>query len=235
MLDMRMESCWDAFEPDPWMPDEAGPLVVVSPHPDDETLGAGGLIYTWARRRLPVTVVCVTDGEAACPEVAGLAAIRQEEFRRALHCLGADAARVVRLRLPDGRAREGYELLEEALSFLISGSASGDTMLVAPFEADGHPDHDIAGLVATEVGHRHGVAVAGYPIWAWDHGTPAIFAARHVVGFSLSPAAREAKRRAIQCYVSQLRDRPGGPIVPAHLLAHCNGARETFVLMEPRR
>jgi len=39
-------------------------LVVVAPHPDDESLGIGGTVAMLARR-VPVTVVCVTDGEAA--------------------------------------------------------------------------------------------------------------------------------------------------------------------------
>ena len=43
-------------------------LVVVAAHPDDETLGAGGLITIAAERDIAVTVVVLTDGLASHPE-----------------------------------------------------------------------------------------------------------------------------------------------------------------------
>lgn len=46
-------------------------LVVVAPHPDDETLAAGGLIRRLTQRGLPVDVVFVTDGDGY-PEAVGL-------------------------------------------------------------------------------------------------------------------------------------------------------------------
>ena len=60
------ERAWQrvlADAPD-WMPPD-GPLLIVSPHPDDEILGAGGLIHTWKKLGRIVTVISVTDGEAA--------------------------------------------------------------------------------------------------------------------------------------------------------------------------
>ncbi|WP_045233709.1 PIG-L deacetylase family protein [Deinococcus pimensis] len=41
-----------------------GPILVVAPHPDDETLGAGGLISHAAARGMPVWVLFVTSGDA---------------------------------------------------------------------------------------------------------------------------------------------------------------------------
>ena len=41
-------------------------LLVVAPHPDDETLGFAGLIDAYTRAGKPVTVVVVTDGDAYC-------------------------------------------------------------------------------------------------------------------------------------------------------------------------
>ncbi|MCS7223952.1 MAG: PIG-L family deacetylase [Armatimonadetes bacterium] len=40
------------------------PILIVSPHPDDETGGCGGLIHTLVQRGRPPFVVCVTDGDA---------------------------------------------------------------------------------------------------------------------------------------------------------------------------
>ncbi len=41
-------------------------LLVLAPHPDDETLGFGGLVAAYRERGKPVQVVVVTDGDAYC-------------------------------------------------------------------------------------------------------------------------------------------------------------------------
>jgi LmbE family N-acetylglucosaminyl deacetylase len=41
-------------------------LLVIAPHPDDETLGFAGLIDAYSRAGKPVSVVVVTDGDAYC-------------------------------------------------------------------------------------------------------------------------------------------------------------------------
>ena len=67
--------------------------VVVAPHPDDEVLGAGGLVRVLAGSGTAVRILAVTDGEASHPGApATLAARRREESRTALHRLGAGAA-----------------------------------------------------------------------------------------------------------------------------------------------
>lgn len=219
------ESCWNSLELYPWGP-APGHLVVVAPHPDDETLGAGGLIHSWAQRQLPLTIISVTDGEAACPEMADLGCVRRKELRAALHSLSADSARIIRLGIPDGQIRHCGAPLAEALRSVISSDAT----IIAPFERDGHTDHDAAGEVALHIARHNNIPLAAYPIWAWHQATPRIFSARPLVSFSLSHAAREAKRQAVQCYASQLRERPGGAIVPAHVLSYFNRPYEVFVL-----
>ena len=219
------EACWETLQLHPWFPAE-GELIVVAPHPDDETFGAGGLIHTWVRRQLPVTIISLTNGEAACAEVANLASVRQAELENALRALSADTARVLRLGIPDGRVRYYSERLIETLKSVTSAGAT----LVAPFERDGHTDHDAAGVVARRFAQRNRISFAAYPIWAWHQATPLVFSDRRIVRFSLSLSAREAKDRAIECFVSQLQDRPGGPIVPAHVLRYFKRDYEMFVL-----
>ncbi len=62
------ESVWLAFLAGPtvtaWRPDTAR-VVVVAPHPDDEVFALGGFIHDVAARGGAVTIVAVTDGEAA--------------------------------------------------------------------------------------------------------------------------------------------------------------------------
>jgi len=218
-------SCWDTLERNSWQPQERS-LVVVAPHPDDETLGAGGLIHSYTQRQLRVTIVSVTDGEAACPEIDDLAQVRHSELRAALGMLAAQDAEIIRLGIPDGRVREKSGSLADTLRSV----ASRDSLIVAPFERDGHPDHDAAGEIARQIAQERGVALAAYPIWAWHQAAPEVFAGRLIVGLNLTPAARAAKAKAIRCHASQLRERPGGPIVPPHVLAYFDRHYEAFVL-----
>lgn len=220
------ESHWrEALQLREWQPDP-GLLIVVAPHPDDETLGAGGLIHIWARRELPIAIISVTDGEAACPEVTDLADVRHAELRDALATLSAHSARIIRLQIPDGRIREYRAVLAETLRSIVCSNAT----IVAPFEHDGHPDHDAAGSVAREIALQEKVTLAAYPIWAWHQATSQLLANSPIGRVTLEPAARTAKRAAIRCYLSQLRERPGGAIVPSHVLTYFTRSYEAFLL-----
>jgi LmbE family N-acetylglucosaminyl deacetylase len=219
------QSCWDALDPIPWCPEERE-LIVVAPHPDDETLGAGGLIHYFGQRQLRVTVICVTDGEAACPEVEDLARLRQCELRNSLRTLTPQPVQIIQLGIPDGRVEQSRTALAQALNILVSQHC----LLVGPFEWDGHTDHNATGAVTRQIALKHGLTQAAYPIWAWHQAAPGIFSGRPIVGLRLSPEARVAKQNAIRCYTSQLGERPGGPIVPPHVLTYFDRPYEAFVL-----
>ncbi|MDT8264721.1 PIG-L family deacetylase, partial [Roseomonas sp. DSM 102946] len=85
---------------------EAGPVLLLSPHPDDESLGCGGLLAQLAARGREVRVVLVSDGAASHDSrlypPRRLAALRQEEMAAALAALGLGPERLVTLGLPDG-------------------------------------------------------------------------------------------------------------------------------------
>jgi LmbE family N-acetylglucosaminyl deacetylase len=220
------ESFWASLEAPVWSP-PALPLIIVAPHPDDETLGAGGLIHTWTSvHNLPVTIVSVTDGEAARPEVSGLAATRRRELGAACQDLAPQGIHIVHLGLPDGRVSEHSNELIAEIERVIAGEAT----IVAPFEGDGHPDHNSTAHAAREVARDHGMLLVQYPIWAWYHMTPVIFNERRLGRFMLSPSAQQAKQSAIQRFESQLSARPGGAIVPAHVLEYFARPYEMFVL-----
>ena len=97
----------------------AGRLVVLAAHPDDETLGAGGLIAAAARAGATVTVLIATDGAASHPDSPTyrpdeLAALRRREVTAAVAHL-APRADLRLLDLPDGRLAEHAGALEDAL------------------------------------------------------------------------------------------------------------------------
>ena len=215
---------WASQAPE-WVPPR-GQIVVVAPHPDDETLGAGGLISTCARNSTKVTVISVTDGEAACPEVPALDGIRRRELVSAMRALELAPADILRLGLPDGGlvARE-VELTQALVKCIPAG-----VVLVAPFEFDGHPDHEAAGRACKSAAQQQGLTLVRYPIWAWHRGSAELFRERHGVRFMLDDRAQQAKRRALAEHRSQLGERPGGAIVPAHVLDYFNRPYEVFLL-----
>ncbi|WP_027483732.1 bacillithiol biosynthesis deacetylase BshB2 [Deinococcus pimensis] len=80
-------------------------VLVVLPHPDDETLAFGGVIALYARRGVPVTYLCGTLGEAGRnmgrPVFAtreSLPTIRERELREACAVLGISDLRLLGLR-----------------------------------------------------------------------------------------------------------------------------------------
>ena len=180
-----------------WSPEE-GALLVVAPHPDDEILGAGGLIRTWAMRGAEVSVLSVSDGEGAEPTRHGLGTIRREELTEALRKLCPTHVSVTRLGLPDGRIAHHVNRLRNAILSL----ARGKLTLIAPYELDRHPDHAAVGSVCLEFARSQQLPLARYSIWARQ-------AAEHLREarwgkFLLDDEALRAKTRALGCFRTQL-------------------------------
>jgi LmbE family N-acetylglucosaminyl deacetylase len=200
-------------------------IVVVSPHPDDEILGAGGLIRSAAHAGLEVTVLSVTDGEAAYPDWEGLDKIRQRELRDALSILVPQTVATRHLSIPDGKVDENQAALLDA----IDRQLSGNTLLIAPYERDGHPDHDVTGEVCCEVARLRKVTLWRYPVWAWHHAFPERFVHQPLGRFMLDEVTREAKARAMSCFTSQMRPIGREPIVPTHVLQYFARQYEVFL------
>jgi len=115
--------------------------IVLAPHPDDETLGAGRLIASQRSRGVPVTVMAVTDGEAAYAEAEGLGALRHAEQEAALAELGVERRDILRLHLRDGAVAASEDVLVRLLKPVVKYPG----LLVAPWSRDLHPDHEACG------------------------------------------------------------------------------------------
>ena len=121
--------------------------VIVAAHPDDEVLGAGGLMSMLATARARLRLVAVTDGEGSHrghADPGELARRRTAETTAALRALGAPAAEVIRLRLPD----TGLAGREDDLTAALAPLAEGFDICLAPWDRDMHPDHEAAGRAA---------------------------------------------------------------------------------------
>lgn len=201
-----------------------GRVVVVAPHPDDETLGAGGLISTAARRGSSVSVISCTDGEAAS-SVPDLGAIRRIEMDRAMAALtGVATLDVTRLGLPDGELPDHLVPLRSALLAPIGEAA----LVVAPWLGDGHPDHHAVGSVCLDLCTELRRPVIQFPVWAWHWGRPGCFGEHEVVNLPLDRRVRARKRAALRCHASQTDG--SAAILTPHVLEHFDRSIESFVV-----
>ena len=202
--------------------------VVVAAHPDDEVLGAGGLISLLGASRARLRVVAVTDGERshrghASP--ASLARRRTAETAAALRALGARAVEVIRLRLPD----TGLAACETDLTAALAPLVRGFDLCLAPWVGDLHPDHEAAGRAARRVGPR---ALYYYPVWMWHWAAPADPRVPwdRALRIPLPPRAAARKRAAISCFASQTTDRGHGlgPVLTPGVIAHFTRSMEVL-------
>ena len=199
--------------------------LVIAPHPDDETLGAGGLVATLRDRCISVNIAAVTDGENAYGNDVQLGTLRCEEQENALQLLGVERDAISRFRLPDSNI-SGYE---EALIELITPLASENTHVLAPWVADFHPDHEACGRAARRVTNLTGAQLTYYLFWTWHRGTPSLLDNVNLVRFPLDEKARIAKAAALQCHRSQLHNSSGDPILTKELLGPVWRPYEVFV------
>ncbi len=192
----------------------ASALVVVAPHPDDETLGAGALLHDAARLGLPCRVICLTDGARSHPRSRhDLRAIRAAELEAAVADL-APGAGLHQLRHPDCGLPAPEPLAAEVAPLLPKGA-----LVLCTWAGDPHGDHQAASaalrLAAAE---RPDLRLLEYPIWGRFDA-----AARPPALLSLDASAEAlaAKRRALARHVSQMtrliEDDPEGFVMePAH-------------------
>lgn len=239
------ESAWEADERLPAVPEldaTVDRLIVVAAHPDDETLGAAGLMARISRAGGSVAVIVATNGEGSHPASTThspdrLSTLRQEEVLRAVR-LVAPEAEVHFLSLPDSGLREqrdelrlGVERIVEAPSDATVGH--GGTLVVAPWSGDGHRDHRITAEVVGELCAQRGIRHLGYPIWLWHWGDGAAAPWAQSEALTLTAEERSVKSEAVAHHRTQiepLSPYPGDePVLHDRMRAHFDRPREFFV------
>jgi LmbE family N-acetylglucosaminyl deacetylase len=148
----------------------SGNLVVISPHPDDDVLGAGGAMIAAAEEGRGVFSVTVTDGRGsprkgpAIPDEE-MAALRQKESTAALKAAGAVGGFYLRKRSPELEGEGGKEVGIE-LKDMFEWLRPGEVFLPAPYER--HKTHIRCTRLAIEA-LRSSTApkplVLGYSLW----------------------------------------------------------------------
>lgn len=213
-------------------------LVLVSAHPDDETLAAAGLLLQAARHGLEIRLVAATDGEASHPGSSThspeqLAVIRRQELAHAVG-LVAPGTLIAELGIPDGHVAAESEQLRRAI-LAECGPEPGGSLIVAPWRSDGHADHDAAGEAAAAAARESGNPLLEYPIWLWHWGSPdspsVPWASMRRLTLDAAEAAR--KESAVSCHFSQnspLSDLPGDEtLLSEAMISHFSRPFETFI------
>ncbi|WP_242137114.1 PIG-L family deacetylase [Sphingomonas sp. TREG-RG-20F-R18-01] len=191
------------------MIDQVRSALIVAPHPDDEAIGAFGLMRLLKRRGARVRVVVVTDGAGSHPNSATwprdrLVARRRRETRAVLAGIGIAAGDVRFLGLPDGGLATAADHAHRAIARALAQARRYD-LLVMPAQDDDHPDHRVVatGAAACPVARRLDYLV-------WPNRQARARSPTHYL--RLGPVAA-AKRGAILRYASQfgmIDDDPGG-------------------------
>lgn len=217
--------------------------MVFSPHPDDESLGCGGLIATLTDSGQDVFVIFVSDG--AMSHANSLAfdresriALRREEAVIACELLGVPGDRLLFMDQPDGAVVRQWEphfaeVVTQVVDQLTEWQA--DT-LVVPWRRDPHADHRATWEICREAARVYDpeIRFVEYPIWMWEatH-TVDLPRAEEMIVWQLDISTRiERKEAAIQTHASQLNrliyDDPEGFFLQEHVLAHFRHPREIF-------
>jgi LmbE family N-acetylglucosaminyl deacetylase len=155
----------------------AEPILVIAPHPDDETLGCGGAIALLKHQGYTVKILVMSDGTQSHPSsrkypASALKHLRESETRCAMHILGVEPSHIMFLNLSDGAVPTPEVVNFSAVvnHFCHYLANVNPKIILAPWRSDPHPDHRAtsqilqAALAQTQCCPR----VIEYPIWDWD-------------------------------------------------------------------
>ena len=200
-------------------------VLLLAPHPDDETLSAGGLLQRTLERGGRAMVAFATDGEnnpwtqrlverrwrVGPDDCARFGRRRREEALAALSELGVPAADAVFLGLPDqamtGLVLCGNEMAVDRIVSLLAGHRP--TLLIAPSLFDLHPDHSALAVLARLAVVRVDPGLRPRLLSYLIHRSPRMARAGSADGpgalrFDPSEKEKDRKRRAIRCHATQL-------------------------------
>lgn len=171
-------------------------ILVISPHPDDESIGCGGTIRKHIIDGDVVEVIFLTSGEKGghgIPENE-TRKIREEEAHKAAGILQID--KIDFWNEPDGAfiatEKNVNRLAEKIISFL-------PTIIYAPHENEQHPDHRAAVLLVSQAINLLPSGFEKPMVWLYEVWTP-IQRMDHIVDISMFA---DIKRQAIRAYQSQ--------------------------------
>jgi LmbE family N-acetylglucosaminyl deacetylase len=219
-----------------------GRALVIAPHPDDESLGCGGLLAMLAQRDCEVIVIFVTDGGASHLNSPSwtrikLATKRREEANAALSELGLSGAARIFFNLRDAdmpaeRSRDWYRAVARLSDVLRRFKPH---LVMLPWRRDPHCDHRASYVLAAHAMRLHPPTMTlEYAIWLDELGSdgdhPMSTEATRVeldIGSNIV-----AKKRAINMHHTQttrlIDDDPSGFLLSPKTIARLTGPKEYY-------
>ena len=204
---------------------QANRIMVIAPHPDDESLGCGGLINLLARAGRKFHIVFVTEGGASHPNSTTwprhrLTAQREKEATNALAKLGIaehprSFLKLLDAAMPEPSSPAGEQAII-ALAHIIS-EFQPDLVLL-PWRRDVSGDHRATWKLSQDAlaAAKQTPATFEYTIWLEEYGDPEDYPREGEVmrmAFDITEA-QDAKLVAILAHVSQttllIDDDPNG-------------------------
>ena len=99
-------------------------VVIFAPHPDDETLGCGGVIAKKVKEGYNIVIIFMTDGRNALKELGvysnpspfELKEIRKKEAETATEILGVNKKNLVFLDIEDGALEKNMRTAEKRIT-----------------------------------------------------------------------------------------------------------------------
>jgi len=193
-------------------------VLVVAPHPDDESLGTGGLLQRIFAQKVPVRIVFATNGEnnpwaqrywerrwqIGPEERVRWGRRRREEALNAICALGGkpDCARF--LNLPDLGTTHLLMQGARELSVLTTDEIQEwePTVALIPTMHDAHPDHSALSVAFSMA--IDSVGDSSIRTWEYLVHKPQAPIPQEPVKLLLNPEEVARKRRAILCHETQV-------------------------------
>ncbi len=187
------------------------PVLVVAPHPDDETLGCGGAIALLRSLNCDVRVLVISDGTLSHPNSQkypsyALRTLREKETLSALASLGVKANLVTFLRIKDGSVSTQYLTAVTNVRAYLTEIAP--QIIFLPWRYDPHQDHQATNKLIHAALVDFQPRLIEYPIWDWDpqqRGNLPESLEITTWRLDISPVV-ELKQQAIAAYRSQITD-----------------------------
>jgi len=183
---------------------ELGTVLIVSPHPDDETLGCGMLIKSLVENQQKVKIIILSRGEGSMPDSdispEAIAKIRKELAIRAIGTTGLTSTDLSILNFPDGRFADVSDNDISCLRKKIE-TFNPDTIIIPhPWELS--PDHMFATDILRRLCKQKKFKLLYYCVWVYYH-MPLIkiFQLNYLKSFK-HHGDRKSKHKAIDIYLN---------------------------------
>lgn len=166
-------------------------ILVLAPHSDDESIGCGALLLSYAPQ---VSVACLTNGAKGVPYMpkAEVVQMRERELRTALSLAGVEEVTFLGI--------EDRELASNLVQF-SQLSVSDKEWIFIPNFLDQHPDHKavtpLLQSLLTERGYSPNLKIVFYEIW----GALPVWNAY----LALDEMSWHKKQNLIACFQSQVK------------------------------